>query len=62
MQICNIVEDIIMSVKKIDNIKFIYCRRYVIEMTDKIVKRILMYCKQKVVSNENFPCFFFLKK
>lgn len=51
MPILNLTEDIIILAKEIDIIKFAYCNRFANEIA-KIAKETLMYCKQKVDSND----------
>lgn len=48
-----------MLIKKIDNIKFIYCKRSANKMTDKIVKESLMYCNERLLVMDNFICLLF---
>lgn len=41
-----------MLANEIYNIKFVYCKKSINEMTDKIAKWNPMYYKQTIVSNE----------
>lgn len=52
MQVCNLIEDIIMLAKLIDNIKFVYFRRSVNDLANKIAKGTLRYPKKRVISDK----------
>lgn len=45
--ICNLVEDIILLGKKIENVKFVYCKRSTNILTDRIAKKAIHVCTPK---------------
>lgn len=51
-QIRNLMEDINMLAKDIENVKFVYCKRSANALTDKITKETIRSYTQNIVSNE----------
>lgn len=50
--ICNLVKDINMLVKKVENISFVYCRRSENELANRIANVVIRDYTIKVVVNE----------